>query len=207
MAARQCATGTIELRACHFCGLVFNAQFDANAVEYDTQYDNSLDFSPAFQAYVQALAEHLVDAHKLRHKRIVEIGCGNGAFLKLLCGRGNNTGKGFDPSFPDDFTPMPDVDFVKGYFGHMEARQGFDFLCCRHVLEHIENPLAFLQRLSRISATSPAATFYFEVPNGDFVLGGEGLWDVIYPHVSYFTEETLPALFKRAGFQVLNTTS
>jgi SAM-dependent methyltransferase len=159
-------------------------------------------FHPHFKP-TQALAEHLVDAHKLRHKRIVEIGCGNGAFLKLLCGRGNNTGKGFDPSFPDDFTPMPGVDFVKGYFGHMEARQGFDFLCCRHVLEHIENPLAFLQRLSRMSATSPAATFYFEVPNGDLVLGGEGLWDVIYPHVSYFTEETLPALFKRAGFQVL----
>jgi hypothetical protein len=57
--------------------------------------------------------------------------------------------------------------------------------------------------LSRICAESPNATFYFEVPNGSFVLGGDGLWDVIYPHVSYFTEESLRNLFERAGFEVL----
>jgi SAM-dependent methyltransferase len=202
-AARQCATGSIELRACNGCGLAFNAQFDADAVKYDTKYDNSLDFSPAFQTYVRGLAEYLVDAYSLHGKRVVEIGCGQGAFLKLLCNVGNNTGKGFDPSFPGDFDPAPGVGFVKDYFGQADATEGFDFLCCRHVLEHIERPLEFLLQLSGQRKAGAGATFYFEVPNAGFVLGGEGFWDVIYPHISYFTEASLRALFERAGFEVL----
>jgi SAM-dependent methyltransferase len=133
----------------------------------------------------------------------VEIGCGNGAFLKALCLKGNSTGTGYDPSFTGDSSPYSGVSFSNGYFDPPEARRGFDFLICRHVLEHLPSPLEFLLHLRRICAGSPDATFYFEVPNGNFVLGGNGLWDVIYPHVSYFTERSLLNLFERAGFEVL----
>lgn len=205
LAARRCVTGSIELRSCQNCGLVFNALFDAAVLEYDTQYDNSLDFSPAFRAYAEDLARELVSVYDLRRKRIVEVGCGNGAFLQSLCSQGRNTGIGFDPSFSGDEDPHSDVKFVRAYFGREEAEQGFDFLCCRHVLEHLEKPFEFLRMLSGISAGSPAATFYFEVPNGDFVLRGNGFWDIIYPHVSYFTEASLVSLFERAAFKVLRS--
>ena len=203
LAARQCAKRPIKLRSCSGCGLTFNAQFDACVLEYDTKYDNSLDFSPAFQAYAEGLAAELVSAYDLRKKRIVEIGCGNGIFLKLLCKRGQSAGIGFDPSFPGDEDPVPGVELVRGYFGRAEADRGFDFLCCRHVLEHLEKPLEFLLELSEISVGSSGVTMYFEVPNAEFVLGGEGLWDIIYPHVSYFTETSLTNLFEHAGFNVL----
>lgn len=201
--ARHCTTGPIELRGCSYCGLVFNALFDAERMVYDTQYDNSLDFSSAFQGYVDSLSGRLVNTYGLRRKRLVEIGCGNGTFLRALCHKGNSTGIGYDPSFTGDSSPVAGVRFSNGYFDPPEARRGFDFLSCRHVLEHLPSPLEFLLHLSRICAGSPDATFYFEVPNGNFVLGGDGLWDVIYPHVSYFTEKSLRNLFERAGFEVL----
>jgi SAM-dependent methyltransferase len=201
--ARRCATGSIELRGCNYCGLVFNALYDAERMVYDTKYDNSLDFSPAFQSYVDGLASRLVKTYGLQRKRIVEIGCGNGTFLRALCYKADATGIGYDPSFTGDAGPVQGVRFSTGYFDPPEAKLGFDFLSCRHVLEHLPSPLEFLLHLGRISAESPEATFYFEVPNGSFVLGGNGLWDVIYPHVSYFTEQSLRQLFERAGFEVL----
>jgi SAM-dependent methyltransferase len=201
--ARRCTTGSIELRGCNYCGLVFNALYDAERMVYDTKYDNSLDFSPAFQNYVDGLANRLVKAYGLKRKRIVEIGCGNGTFLRTLCQKADATGIGYDPSFTGDGGPVEGVRFSTGYFDPPEAKLGFDFLSCRHVLEHLPSPLEFLLHLARISADSPEATFYFEVPNGSFVLGGNGLWDVIYPHVSYFTEKSLRQLFERAGFEIL----
>jgi SAM-dependent methyltransferase len=184
---------------------VYNAKYDPALLRYDLDYDNSLDFSDAFRAYARELAQDLVDTHGLRNRRIVEIGCGNGKFLKLICELGANRGRGYDPSFPGDDSPNPGVEFVQAYFDPGTCPTDFDFLCCRHVLEHIENPLAFLIGLSQVPADAGGATMYFEVPNGEFVFKGEGMWDIIYPHVCYFTERSLVNLFELAGFDVLRT--
>jgi SAM-dependent methyltransferase len=203
-AAQRCVTGHIHLKACPACGLVFNSAFDAELVEYNTNYENALDFSPAFQTYLQSLVDRLVTQYNLFGKSIVEIGCGNGSFLTKLCACGANSGLGYDPSFSGDPAPAENVRFVNGYFGEADTSRKVDFICCRHVLEHIENPLRFLTTLRQIlSSRSHAAKLYVEVPNGVNVLAGDGRWDVIYPHVSYFTQASLCYLLNRAGFTVL----
>ena len=92
---------------------------------------------------------------------------------------------------------------MKGYFGKAEADKGIDFICCRHVFEHLEQPLDFLTNLRSMLRQSRGIKLYFEVPNGVNVLAGNARWDVIYEHVSYFTEASLRNLLKRAGFEVL----
>lgn len=203
-AAQRCATGRIHLAACSACGLVFNSAFDPNLVEYDTDYENALDFSPAFQAYAQSLVDRLVTRYGLSHKRVVEIGCGNGLFLARLCAEGKNSGTGYDPSYSGNPAPADNLRFVKGYFGEAEANQDIDFISCRHVLEHLEHPLEFLIGLRKmLHRQARDIKLYFEVPNGVNVLAGDGRWDVIYEHVSYFTETSFRNLLKRAGFEVL----
>jgi hypothetical protein len=183
---------------------VFNSAFDPKLVEYDTNYDNALDFSPAFQAYAQSLADRLGSRYSLSHKKIVEIGCGNGVFLTKLCTQRENSGIGYDPSFSGDPAPTPNLRFVKGYFGEADAHQDIDFICCRHVLEHLEYPLEFLTDLrAMLHPQSREIHLYFEVPNGVNVLAGDGRWDVIYEHVTYFTERSLCNLLERAGFEVV----
>ncbi len=182
--------------------MVFNAKFDAGLLEYDTKYDNSLDFSPTFQAYTEQLAQELCDRYQLRRKHIVGVGCGKGTFLKALCRYGPNLGCGYDPSFLGETDPTAGVKFVRGYFTRQEAEKGYDFLCCRHVLEHIEKPLDFIRQITS-GEDNAGAMLYMEVPNGEYVLTGPGLWDVIYPHVSYFTEASLVMLMERAGLQVV----
>ena len=78
-----------------------------------------------------------------------------------------------------------------------------DAVCCRHVLEHIPDPCGFLQNISENLAGSPGSLFYCETPNAAAVLTGSSLWDVIYPHCSYFTPVSLKRALEQAGFEVL----
>jgi hypothetical protein len=73
------------------------------------------------------------------------------------------------------------------------------------VLEHIEDPVAFLRDLR--SSVEPGTPVYVEVPDGEFVLSPGGLWDLIYPHVSYFTKPSLELMLRRCGFDVTGVRS
>ena len=75
----------------------------------------------------------------------------------------------------------------------------FDAILCRHVLEHLDDPLALLSDIRRASG-SRGVPVYFEVPNAGWMLETVSMWDVIYEHVGYWSAPALTALFRRAGF-------
>src|SRR5207237_5381885 len=97
--AHQAPRGDIDLGVCRSCGMVFNVSFDPQLLTYDTSYENSLDFSPAFQEFARDLASRLINTYGIRRKHVIEIGCGTGDFLKMLCQTGDNQGFGLDPSY------------------------------------------------------------------------------------------------------------
>lgn len=198
----QAATrSTIELALCSQCGMIFNAVFDPTRLEYDRSYENTLFYSPAFRSYAEVLAARLISSHKLYGKDVIEIGCGNGDFLDDICQLGQNRGIGFDPSAESRRRPgLPEI--VGALFSAAEADRAVDFVCCRHVLEHIEKPRELLD-LVWSCLSQRKGYVYFEVPNAGSVLGGPTSWDVIYPHCSYFTPSSLRYLFELSGFEVL----
>ena len=98
-AALNCPKAGIDLGFCRRCGAVSNLLFDSARLTYDFGYDNSLHFSPVFQNYSDELARDLVARYNLRNKNIIDVGCGSGEFLSLLCALGNNHGVGFDSAF------------------------------------------------------------------------------------------------------------
>jgi hypothetical protein len=197
-AARTAPTARLELVLCSACGSVRNRAFDPSLLTYAEDYESALDFSPRFREYRDVLADELVRRYGLAGGKVVEIGCGQGAFLAALCRDGRATGVGYDPSHRPGDEPLPDtVRVVAEYFDPASDHAGGDQLCARHVLEHIPDPLPFLQRLR------PAVTsIYLEVPSAEAVFGGDGCWDLVYPHVSYFSAPTLAALLERAGYGV-----
>jgi SAM-dependent methyltransferase len=97
--ALQAPRGDIQLAFCKSCGHLFNPLFRPELMEYGGAYENSLHFSARFQEYAATLAARLVERYDLRAKTILEIGCGQGDFLRLLCRLGGNRGIGFDPSY------------------------------------------------------------------------------------------------------------
>ena len=99
--ARGVTRGTLSLVVCGACGFIHNQAFDQAIMAYDEDYDNTRTYSPAFRAYVDGLAGRLLEDYGMRDCRIVEIGCGDGYFLRKLAedpARGNR-GVGFDPSY------------------------------------------------------------------------------------------------------------
>lgn len=200
--AANAPRGNISLSYCQDCGHVVNSAFDPARVNYDGRFENTLTFSPRYRGYAQMTADRVIGRYGLRGKRIVEIGCGNGDFLRLLCGTGNH-GEGYDPSQPTSRWEVGrgSVEIIGRNFAAEDAR-GADFVCCRHVLEHLPEPMVLLGQLRESLDVSDGTVVFFEVPNGLFTLDRLGIWDIIHEHVSYFMPSSLVRAFDRAGFRV-----
>lgn len=207
VSAKNCPKGDIKLEFCTNCGHVYNSSFDPKEMDYTQSYENSLHFSPRFQQFAEGLAADLIEKHNIKNRNIVEIGCGKGDFLKMICGAGDNIGVGFDRSYdPENETTdstNENVSFVQEFYNVEHKDFPVDYLLCRHVLEHIEKPEDFLQEIKSIIGDRQSG-IYFEVPNILYTLRDLGIWDLIYEHCGYFTPNSLSYLFKNEGFEVLN---
>jgi SAM-dependent methyltransferase len=203
--ALSCKTGDVQLALCSRCGLIWNCAFDAGRLEYSQQYDNSLDFSPVFQDYARRLAHRLIDTYDIRGKDVVELGCGKGHFLTLLCQEGGNRGVGFDPSYQGghmESTASAQIIYIRDFYGEQYTQYAGDLICCRHVFEHIPEPSGFLSLVQR-TIGDRISVVYFEVPNVRFILEHLSVWDIIYEHCNYFSRESLTAVFQQCGFAVV----
>ncbi|BAK75320.1 methyltransferase type 11 [Pseudogulbenkiania sp. NH8B] len=79
----------------------------------------------------------------------------------------------------------------------------FDAIALLDVLEHVADPLAFLDRVSQ--DLKPGGWLVVQVPNfSSFLLTIEGVHNnnICHGHWSYFEPATLPALLVRAGFEM-----
>ena len=202
--ARGAARGALDLGLCRVCGHAFNVAYDPARVEYGEGYENSLHHSPRFQAYAEALASDLRARHGLSGAHIVEIACGQGDFLRLLCQDERSRGTGYDPSYRGGAV-HPRVTIRREYFGAGPVVGKVDLLCCRHALEHMADPAGFLTTVRLALGGDWPGTVFFEVPNSLYSLRDGGVWDFIYEHVSYFCARSLTACFERAGFGVTRT--
>jgi SAM-dependent methyltransferase len=203
------ATGNIKLCFCASCGFIFNAAFDPNLVEYSPRCEETQGFSADFRKWHEALAARLISRHHLHNKSIIEIGCGKGEFLTLLCALGHNQGIGFDPAYVKERSrsdQIAAVEFITSKYSPEYARSfTADFLCCKMTLEHIHNADGFIQQLRRSLDHLPNAVIFLQVPNGQKILKDIAFWDVYYEHCSYYTAGSLTRLLSRNGFRVLDT--
>jgi len=81
--------------------------------------------------------------------------------------------------------------------------KAYDVICLFHVLEHIRNPIAFLNNIKE--CLKPAGTLLIEVPNfNDYnkkLSVAYNDFTYMYEHLSYFTPESLMFLLNKAGFK------
>lgn len=201
-------TGDINLAVCQDCGFITNIAFDGTKQEYSAPYEGTQSYSATFNAFHQRLAEGLIERYDLHNKEIIEIGCGQGEFLILLCELGQNRGIGFDPAY-DNRRPAgiqsDRVTFIADFYSEAYTRYHADFVCCKMTLEHISETAEFVSRVRRSIGDRLETTVFFQVPNARYVLGDVAFWDVYYEHCSYFDANALTHLFERCGFQVLDT--
>jgi hypothetical protein len=195
-------TGDIVLTICNECGFIFNAAWDSERTVYSDQYEETQGFSPTFNAFNRAIAEELVSTYDIRGKTVLEIGCGKGEFLSLICKLGGNRGIGYDPSFvPARQQSEQDVRFVREFFTERTSEIAPDLLCCKMTLEHIGQTNRFLTSVRAVANREDSIVF-FQVPDVARILKEGAFWDVYYEHCSYFSVASLKQLFNGTGFAV-----
>ena len=208
-AARNCPKGDIKLGFCAVCGFITNLAFEPAHLEYTQQYENSLFFSSRFQDYARSKVARLVERYDLYDKDIIEIGCGKGDFLLLLCEIGNNRGVGFDPTYveQENLSEAKDrVKFIQDFYSDQYENYPADLIVCRHALEHIRNPKGFLNMLRSTIGNHSNTYLFFEVPNALQIFHNLFVWDIIYEHCSYFIPISLSHIFSSCGFHVCELT-
>ena len=200
--ARALPRGDLDMRCCPACGFVFNAVFDAQLVDYGPSYDNQQNYSPVFAEHTRRLATELIEDYAVREARVVDIGCGKGAFLHLVveAGGAGNTGLGFDPTYVG---PLTDAD------GRLQFEQNFyekpvpaDVYICRHVIEHVAEPLSLLNLVTESLSLVSSARAFFETPDVTWILEHGVIWDLFYEHCSLFTPDSLVTAFEHAGMSI-----
>jgi SAM-dependent methyltransferase len=203
--AERFPRGSIRLALCGACGCIWNTDFDPALTAYSDAYEDSQAFSPRFREFAAQLAEELVERYDIRGKRVLEIGCGKGDFLLLLCALGGNRGVGIDPAVdPALAAGDGNVTFIAEPYSERHADIPADLIVCRHTLEHLPNPGELLRRI-RSGAHGDAGTIvYLEVPDVERILSEVAFWDVYYEHCCYFSAGSVARLARGAGLEVLD---
>ncbi len=200
-------TGDIKLAVCHQCSFIANIYFDPVLQDYSLEYEATQSYSPTFNHFHRNLAQRLIARYDLHDKDIIEIGCGHGEFLILLCEAGPNNGVGFDPAFDDtriQHEAKSRITFIADYYSEKYADTKGDFVCCKMTLEHIPQTAEFVRTVRRSIGDALDTTVFFQIPNASYILQDVAFWDIYYEHCSYFTEPSLRHLFLSSGFNVLD---
>jgi len=176
---------------CVNCGHVHNSKFRYDQVPYSKKpnlmFNKGLAWSKHLERTCGLLANYLPD-----DPTVVEIGCGEGHFLRAMADRlAGGCFVGFDPNATINtsrwFEARNEL-FVPAK--HLAEYQP-DMVISRHVLEHLVNPLGFLQTMAyAASALGIQTRLYIEVPCIDRVLETGRVADFYYEHNSHFTTES-----------------
>lgn len=159
---------------------------------------------PPVRSSIEQQMRHMPARPVERQGRLLDVGCGNGAFLKLARKAGW-------AAYGIDFDPIAvaqarndGLDIYLGSIDQLAAQeQTYDWITCSHVLEHVHEPQKLLQ--SMYCLLRPGGTLWLQTPNidsiGHKIFGPD--WVGIDPprHLTLMTLRTLRQAFEHAGFQ------
>lgn len=185
---------------CVDCGHVFNSAFDYARVPYQDQPNRMFNRGILWTGFLDRVRRQMLDRLPAE-PRVVEIGHGEGVFLEALAAtRPQGRYVGFDPHGAAH-SRHPAVEFRRSLFdaAHHLPELRPDMLISRHVLEHLGDPLGFVQSLSfAASAAQMRPLLYLEVPCIDRALDTARIEDFYYEHNSHFTTESFSRMLARS---------
>lgn len=198
--------GSLDLRLCKGCGLVWNRAFREEAGEpvFDADYYCSFASSEEGRRTQEMTAEQLHHRVDVRGKTVLEIGCGDGYFLSRLQQFGASC-IGYEPSSTyQAAAARPGLTIFRepyDFEGSDDSRQEAEVVVMRHVLEHLPNPRQILRSLRHQRSRGGGARYlYVEVPNLTALLKQALYFDFYYDHVVYFSEAALRRLLALEGW-------
>lgn len=167
-------------------GFVQNILFDEGIISYKDNYQSEQSKSSIFQDHTKEIY-HLIKSHFPKGGKLVEVGCGKGAFLDLVRTDGHFSYEGYDTAYEGS-----DPNIFSRYLTEADNIYA-DVIVLRHTMEHIVKPHIFLQLLSDIFGSN--TLIWIDGPCFDWIEDNKVLFDLSYEQVSYYTSDALCSLF------------
>ena len=194
----------LEFVRCVECGHVYNQAFDYANVPYSDKPNLMYNQGAVWSEFINKTQANLVKFVHNKQPTIVEIGHGDGSFLTNFATHYLG-GKfiGFDPHGAlhkdKQLTLKAELFDPSTHIASLAP----DLIICRHVLEHLLNPLAFLQEIALFcTANKKPIKAYFEVPCVDMMIKSSRTADLYYEHYSQFTTSSFSRMLERAGAKI-----
>lgn len=206
-AALGAPRGAIHLSACRRCRYIGNLAFDPDKVRF-VEYSYAQHHSEQYRQHIDSLVADLVTRYSLRNRTLVDIGCGGGFFLDRLCEAGDNTGVGIDPSLPDtDEVDHDRLTLIRDFYSDAYAHHKGALVSCRHVIDELPAPREFLTSIMAAMAPDAESIVYLEMPDATRTFEKQLIWNVGYAKRSWFTPDSLAAMLRLCGLEVVRTES
>jgi hypothetical protein len=186
---------------CPRCTHVWNRSFRYEDVPYQDNPNRMFNNGLIWQGHLADSCGLLV-RQMPEEPTLVEVGCGEGHFLRALARQCGGKGKilGFDPSTHPE--TGQGFEFHARLFDPLRDVAGYqpDAVVIRHVLEHLTDPATLLEQLAwGASQLGRDVWLFAESPCIDRVFTTGRLADFFYEHVSHFTTDSFRTLMERAG--------
>jgi len=178
--------GDFQLKAFGSFGFFQNILYESSLLKYDENYQNEVVHSKFFKNHLCSVYS-IMKSHFPNGGKLVEVGCGKGAFLDIVKSDNHFEYAGYDNAYEGDDA------LIHSRYLTKTDRIDADIIVLRHTLEHIESPHKFLRLLNTIFGNS--ALIFIEVPQFDWIDKGKVIFDLSYEHVNYFTANSLCSLF------------
>lgn len=190
----------LDFVQCPACTHVYNRSFQYGAVPYQKNPNRMFNTGSIWKGHL-ADTRNLLKKHLPDHPTVVEIGCGEGHFVRGLSEEfGAGRFIGFDPNTSAE--SGQGVEFHARLFDPLEDLSRFapDMVVVRHVLEHFTELAGLLEPLAWSASRQGKPCWLFaEVPCIDRVFETGRLADFYYEHVSHFTTRSFTTLLHRLG--------
>ena len=191
---------TLDLCQCMGCGLV---QFDCDPVDYYRDVIRAGGFSKTMVELRRYQYKNLIQNYHLEGKRFIEVGCGQGEFLKVLTEFPVEAhGIKHDPHLVE-LARAQGLDVMEGFTETEDTRFPgglYDVFLSFNFLEHQPDPGTMLQAIYR--NLEDDAVGLITVPSFEYIMDHNSYFELIRDHIAYYTFETLTPLLERNGFQV-----
>ena len=209
-------TGYVENAWCGRCGVGWNQLLmsEAELAAFYAGYtkktgtadeDDLLFSTPTAEAetLTSSQAAFLAEHVEAGAGRVLDIGCGKGAFLRAFKSRLPQWQcAGVEPSRDEAALAREDgeIEVYEGMFGAVALEpESFDLVSIMHVLEHVRRPAETLDQIRGV--LKPGGLLFIEVPNTSDL---NMFYDLLlFEHLYHFTPETLAWLLARQGFEVV----
>lgn len=212
-AAKQSPRRSFDFHKCKRCGHVFNIGFDPDHVAYSKNSNLMFNTGDGWQRHLDRVADHLSFRFSFQGATVVDIGAGDGLFLRRFRTRLEQSNQqarlvAFEPSPEANTCCKHGLETFRSYFEPSRdlALLKPEVLICRHVIEHLARPRDFVEELAYYCDPAISPFLLLEVPCISKAVMLDRVEDYLYEHPQNFTNCSLQLMMEAAGWQTFACT-